>query len=61
MTEREITSIIWHPRRNAIRVAYIHGDPEQLVGSVEMAAQLAEKADLERVSAPVGTALWVRP
>lgn len=61
MAERVITSIIWHPRRNSIRVAYLHSEPEHFVGSQAMAAGLAGKAHLERVPAPLGTVLWVRP
>ena len=43
-----------------MNAVYVGSDPEHLVGNQVMAAELAEKAGLERVPTNDGTVRWVR-
>jgi hypothetical protein len=60
MTERDITSVVWHERHHRIDVIYVEGDSDRLWGSEAVAVVLAKNAGLSAVNAPVGTREWVR-
>ena len=60
MRDRDITSLIWHERRNRIDVFYVEGDSERMWGSEAVAVVLAKNAGLTPVTAPDGTRRWVR-
>jgi len=60
VAKREIASVLWHQQGNYIKVVYVGGDPEHLVGNQAMAAELAENAGLKRVPTNDGTLRWVR-
>ncbi len=60
MAEREIASIVWDERDDQICVAYVEDEPDHMVATQVVAAELARDAGLSLVSAPVGTYKWVR-
>jgi hypothetical protein len=60
MGKREIAKVLWHRRGNYLNVTFAAGDREQLVGSWEMAAKLAEEAGLSLVPTADDTVRWVR-
>ena len=57
---REIVCVIWSEIGHAIEVIYLDAEPDQLFGSLDVAALLARDAGLEDVPAPAGTRRWLR-
>ena len=55
MTEREITSIVWHQPGDQVDLIYGEGEPDHLVGSQSVAAELARSVGLVSVPTPPGT------
>jgi len=60
MAEREIASIVWHQVGHHIDVIYAEGEPDNIIGALVVAAQLAESVGLAPVPAPPGTIRWTR-
>jgi hypothetical protein len=60
MAEYEITSVIWHERNDQIYVTYADEEPDHMVSTQHVAADLARDAGLSPVAAPHGIHRWVR-
>ncbi len=61
MAEREIVAVVWHEHTHTVDVVYVEGQPDTLMGTRKMAAQMAQGMGLELVPTPPGTVLWARP
>jgi hypothetical protein len=59
MTHRMVVSVVWHGD-HLIDIDYSVGDADRLVGTQEMAAELAANEALVLVGADGQTALWLR-
>jgi hypothetical protein len=59
MAHRMIVSVVWH-QSHFIDVDYSVGTSDHLIGTQEMAANLASNGALELVAADHQTALWFR-
>ena len=60
MAEYEITGVIWHERNDQIYVTYAEEEPDHMVSTQQVAADLARDAGLSPVPAPRGIFRWVR-
>lgn len=60
MAEREVVAVVWHQHTHSIDVVLVEGQPDTLMGTHKMAAQMAEGFGLELVSTNPGTILWVK-
>ena len=60
MAEREITSIVWRHDGERIDVIYVDGEPDRLIGTRGVAAELAESVGLTVTPTPPGVVRWVR-
>ena len=60
MAEREIVSIVWYQEGDQVDVHYLEGEPDRLVGSETVVAQLADSVRLTIVPSPPGTIRWAR-
>ncbi len=53
MAEREIASIVWEERDDQICVAYVADEPDHMVATQLVAAELARDAGLSLVATPL--------
>ena len=60
MARRQLASVVWHQRGYGIDLIYVEGESERIVGSVEVAALLAEDAGLDPVPTPDDTLRWAQ-
>ncbi len=60
MAEREIASIVWHEDGEVVDLVYDDGEPDRLVGTRAVVAELARSVGLVTVPAPPGTVRWAR-
>jgi hypothetical protein len=60
VVERQIVAVVWHDHTHTIDVVYVEGHPDTLMGTMKMAAQMAEGFGLVLVPTPEGTTLWVK-
>lgn len=58
MDERDIISIVWHQEDDQVDLIYAQGEPDRLVGSRTVVAELAENLGLVVVATPPGTIRW---
>jgi hypothetical protein len=59
-TKSEIVDLIWHRRGDEIRITYVEGHTDQMVGSETVATVLAKDAGLSPVEAFDNTRRWAR-
>ncbi|HEY5025883.1 MAG TPA: hypothetical protein VII76_12970 [Acidimicrobiales bacterium] len=60
MAEREVVAVMWRRHTHSIDVVFVEGQPDTLMGTQKMAAQMAEGFGLELVPTNPGTILWVK-
>ena len=60
MAEYEIASVVWDERDNQIHVTYVEDEPDHMVATQFVAAELARDAGLSIVAAPDGIRQWVQ-
>ena len=60
MAEREIESIVWHRAQERVDVIYVEGEPDRLMGSEHVVADLARNVGLQMAPGLPGTVRWVR-
>jgi hypothetical protein len=61
MDEREITSVVWYQEDDQVDLIYAEGEPDRLVGTRTVVAELAENLGLVVVATPPGTIRWGQP
>jgi len=61
VAEREIASIVWHEDGEVVDLVYAEREPDHLVGTRAVVAELARSVGLVTVPAPPGTVRWARP
>jgi hypothetical protein len=61
VAEREIAIIEWREDGEVIDLVYSEGEPDRLVGTRAVVAELARSVGLVTVPAPSGTVRWARP
>jgi len=60
VTDREITGIVWYEAGEVVDLVYLDGEPDRLVGTRAVVAELARSVGLVIVPAPPGTIRWAR-
>ena len=60
MANHEIASVVWDERDHQIYVTYVDDEPDHMLATQLIAAELARDAGLNVVVAPNGICQWVR-
>lgn len=60
MAEREIACVVWHQESHRIKVIYVEGKPDRLLGSEAVASELAHDTGLQLILTSDDVRRWVR-
>ena len=60
MEENDLLSIVWHQESCVIDLAYAVAEPQSVLGTRDMAEEMAAEVGLDLVSSSHGTVLWAR-